>query len=213
MAHRDARLHIYHNLANTPNVTLREEVQQSSASGWKGVVGMTHADLAGTYHTAAFDIDRDGDDDLVLGRTCSTSIWANTSRSRFGQVANNSTGASARISATGLMAVNSTNLVLRASNVPPNAQGVFVVASTKLDPCIAYDDGFRCVGGGPRFITVGRANANAQGEASLNVSLASGPLAGLAPGSIRFVQYRYADPTGGPAGFNFSDGLELRFRP
>jgi hypothetical protein len=27
------------------------------------------------------------------------------------------------------------------------------------------------------------------------------------------VQYRYADPTGGPAGFNFSDGLELKFRP
>ena len=33
------------------------------------------------------------------------------------------------------MAVSSTNLVLRASNVPPNAQGVFVVASAKLDPC------------------------------------------------------------------------------
>lgn len=207
------RLHVYRNLANTPAVTLKEEMQQSGTSGWKGVVGMTNADLVGTYHTAAFDIDRDGDDDLVLGRTCSTSVWANTSRSRFGQAANNSTGVSSRIWATGLMAVNSTNLVVRASNVPPNAQGVFVVATTKHDPCIAYDDGFRCVGGGPRFTVLGRAGANAQGEASLNVSLSSGPLAGLPPGSIRYVQYRYADPTGGPAGFNFSDGLELKFRP
>ena len=74
------RLHVYHNLANTPSVTLREEVQQSSGSGWKGLVGMTNNDLVGTYHAAAFDIDRDGDNDLVLGRTCSTSVWANTSR-------------------------------------------------------------------------------------------------------------------------------------
>jgi hypothetical protein len=207
------RLHIYHNLANTPSVTLREEVQQSGGSGWKGVVGMTNNDMTGTYHTAAFDIDRDGDDDLVLGRMCSTSVWANTSRSRYGQVASNSTGVGARIWATGLMAVSSTNLVLRASNVPPNVQGVFVVASSKLDPCVAYDDGFRCVGGGPRLTTLGRANANAQGEATLNVNLASGPLAGLPPGSLRYVQYRFADPTGGPAGFNFSDGLELKFRP
>jgi hypothetical protein len=205
------RLHIYRNLANTPSVTLREEAEQASATlGWKGLVGMTRTDLAGTYHTAAFDIDRDGDDDLVLGRTCSTSIWANTSRSRFGTAANNSTGQAARIWATGLMAVNSANLVLKASAVPANAAGVFIVATTKQDPCSPYDNGFLCLGGGARFVVVGRATANAQGEASLNVSLASGPLSGLAPGSIRYVQFRFADPAGG---FNFSDGLELRFRP
>jgi len=207
------RLHIYHNQANTPSVTLREEVQQSGTAGWKGVVGMTNGDLVGTYHTAAFDVDRDGDDDLVLGRMCSTSIWANTSRSRYGQVANNSTGVGARIWATGLMAVTSTNLVLHASNVPPNAQGVFIVSSAKSDPCTGYDDGFLCLVAGARFTVVGRATANAQGEASLNVNLANAPFAGLPPGSIRYVQYRFADLTGGPAGFNFSDGLELRFRP
>ncbi|HET9315852.1 MAG TPA: VCBS repeat-containing protein, partial [Vicinamibacteria bacterium] len=207
------RLHVYHNLANVPSVTLREEAQQSNGGGWRGLVGMTQSDLAGTYHTAAFDIDRDGDDDLVLGRTCSTSVWMNTSRTRYGQVAGNSTGAGARIWATGLMAVNATNLVLHASNVPPDAQGVFIVAGTKFDPCHAYDDGFLCVGAGPRFTVVGRARADAQGEASLSVDLTSPPLAGLPPGSIRYVQYRFADPKGGSAGFNFSDALELRFRP
>jgi hypothetical protein len=206
------RLHVYHNLANTPSVTLREEAQQSNG-GWRGLVGMTQSDLAGTYHTAAFDIDRDGDDDLVLGRTCSTSVWMNTSRSRYGQVASNSTGRGARIWATGLMAVDSGNLVLHASNVPPNAKGVFIVASTKLDPCQAYDDGFLCIGAGARFTVVRRANANSQGEASVSVDLSIPPLGGLPPGSIRFVQYRFADPKGGPTGLNFSDALELRFRP
>ena len=43
--------------------------------------------------------------------------------------------------------------------------------------------------------------------------MTSVPMAGLPPGSVRYVQYRFADPTGGPAGFNFSDALELRFRP
>jgi hypothetical protein len=207
------RLHIYHNLANTPSVTMREEAEQTAVAGWKGLVGMTQSDLAGTYHTAAFDIDRDGDDDLVLGRTCSTSVWANTSRSRYGQVANNSTGVGSRIWATGLMAVNSTNLVLHASNVPPNAQGLFIVASTKFDPCHVADDGFLCIGAGARYTVIGRATANGQGEASLPVNMSNAPLAGLPPGSLRYVQYRFADPTGGPAGFNFSDGLELRFRP
>jgi hypothetical protein len=209
----DRRVHIYRNLANPPSVTLREEVQQSGTTGWKGVVGMTNNDMVGTYHTAAFDIDRDGDDDLVLGRMCSTSIWANTSRSRYGQVANNSTGVGGRIWATGLMAVNSTNIVLHASNVPPGAQGVFVVALNKLDPCQGYDDGFLCVAAGARFTVLGRANANAQGEVSLNVNMATAPMSSVTPGSVRYVQYRFADPTGGPAGFNFSDALELRFRP
>src|SRR6185295_3735940 len=35
------RLHIYHNLANPPNVSLREEAQLASgSSGWKGAVGL-----------------------------------------------------------------------------------------------------------------------------------------------------------------------------
>ena len=209
------RLHIYRNLGNTPNVTLREEAQQAAiATGWKGVVGSTYADLRGTYHTAAFDIDRDGDDDLVLGRTCSTSVWANLSRSRFGAAAGNSTGQPARIWSTGLVAATATNLVVRAAGLPPNAEGVFVTSADKIDPCVAEDAGFRCVGpAGSRFRVLGRANANASGEASLAVSLATGPLAGVTPGSLRYVQYRFADPTAGPGVFNFSDGLELRFRP
>jgi hypothetical protein len=207
------RLHIYRNLANPPAVTLKEEVQQAGTGGWKGLVGLTTNDLVGTYHTAAFDIDRDGDDDLVIGRTCSTSVWMNISRSRYGIAANNSAGHPARIWATGLMAVNSANLVLHASGAPPNSQGAFIVGTAKQDPCSPYDDGGLCIVSTGRFVTVGRATANAQGEATLNVSTATGPLAGLAPGSVRLVQFRYADPTGGPTGFNFSDGLELRFRP
>jgi hypothetical protein len=209
------RLHIYRNLGNVPNVTLKEEAQQTTASsGWKGAVGLTVPDLRGTYNVAAFDVDRDGDDDLVLGRTCSTSVWANTSRSRYGTAAENSTGAAARAWATGLVAATSTNLVVRASGLPPNAQGVFVFSAEKLDPCVSEDAGFRCVGPEKeRFRTLGRANANANGDASLAVSLTAGPLAGIAPGSIRFVQYRYADPGAAPGVFNFSDGLELRFRP
>jgi hypothetical protein len=206
------RLHIYRNQGNAPNVTLREEAQASAAqTGWKGAVGLNFSDLRGTYHTAPFDIDRDGDDDLVIGRTCSTSVWMNLSRSRFGTALDNSTGEPARIFASGLVAANSTNLVVRAAGVPPNAKGAFVVSSVKQDPCVPEGNGLSCIGEpGARFVTLGRANADGQGEVSLIVSLTTGPLAGIAPGSLRYVQYRFVDPAGGA---NASDGLELRFRP
>lgn len=206
------RLHIYRNLGNVPNVTLREEAQQAAnTTGWKGAVGLAYPDLRGTYNVAPFDIDRDGDDDLVLGRTCSTSVWANLSRSRFGTATFNSTGGRARVYATGLVAATSTNLVVRADGVPPNAAGAFVVSDVKQDPCLAEGNGVRCIGTpGARFVTLGRTTANAQGQASLAVSLTSGPLAGIAPGSLRYVQFRFTEPTGGA---NSTDGLELRFRP
>ena len=104
--------------------------------------------------------------------------------------------------------------MLHASNVPPNAPGVFIVSSAKSDPARPTTTASLCRVAGARFTVRRDARPpTPQGEASLNVNLANAPFAGLPPGSIRYVQYRFADPTGGPAGFNFSDALELRFRP
>jgi hypothetical protein len=211
------RMHIYHNLANPPNVTFREEAQQAGASsGWKGAVGFSPPSvLQGVHNVAAFDIDRDGDKDLVIGRCTGTSVWINVSNPcraiRYGTANNNSTGLPAVIGWAGAPAVSINNLVLSATQLPPGTSGFFFMSKSKVEPCQAYEDGQRCVAMlGERLRPVGFATANGAGQVSLPVDLNSPAFAGVA-GTVRYIQFRYADASGGPFGYNYSDALEVHF--
>ena len=62
------RAHIYHNLGNAPNVTLKEESPSVIPT----------ASLTGTYNVAVFDINGDGWRDIVFGRCSSTEVWIAT---------------------------------------------------------------------------------------------------------------------------------------
>ena len=78
----DRRLHIYHNrttVAGQMNLTMREERQQSSDAGWVGVQGLKTSDMRGTHDVAVFDLDLDGDNDLIIGRKDGTQVWINGS--------------------------------------------------------------------------------------------------------------------------------------
>jgi hypothetical protein len=210
------RMHIYHNLANAPNVTLKEEQQQSGSGGWKGVVGPLTDDLVGTHNVAALDIDRDGDKDLVIGRTCSTQVWINTSNpcktTVYGQTTNNSSGAPALISATGAPAASVNNLQLTVTGLPANAHGIFFASPIKTEPCVPANDGLRCAGRrGDRFLQIGgNVVANASGVATLAVNLNAAPFTGVGAGALRYAQFRFEDPSGGPSGINFSNAVELK---
>jgi hypothetical protein len=73
------RCHIYHNPGGAvgSQMTLIEEAQNTTPVGWKGVVGPHIIDLQGTYDIAVFDIDHDGDLDMILGRCTGTQVWIN----------------------------------------------------------------------------------------------------------------------------------------
>ena len=43
------------------------------------------------------------------------------------------------------------------------------------------------------------------------VNLTSPKFAGVGAGDVRYLQFRYGDASGGPFGFNYSDGLEVHF--
>ncbi len=208
------RMHIYHNLGNTPNVTLKEE--QQSGNGWKGVVGTSDLDLRGTHNVAALDLDRDGDKDLVIGRTGSTEVWMNTSNpcrtTVYGQTTNNSSGAPALISVTGVPAASVNDLELRVTGLPAGARGVFFSSPIKTDPCVPAGDGLRCAGRrGDRFLQIGTAVvADGSGVATASVDLTAAPFTGLGAGVRRYVQFRFEDPSGGPAGINYSNAVELK---
>jgi hypothetical protein len=64
----NGRWHIYHNLGGVVggDVTLKEEAESSGSSGWKGVVGITAADLASGYDAAYADFDHDDDLDMIV---------------------------------------------------------------------------------------------------------------------------------------------------
>jgi len=74
------RMHIYHNtgsVAGDMNIVIKEESELANGgtgSGWKGVVGITAADLKGTYDVRAHDFDEDGDLDLLIG-TCTGATY------------------------------------------------------------------------------------------------------------------------------------------
>jgi hypothetical protein len=65
------RCHIYRNLGNAPNVTLREELVAGA------VCGIPTASLDGTFDVAVFDINGDGWKDMVIGRCTGTQVWIN----------------------------------------------------------------------------------------------------------------------------------------
>jgi hypothetical protein len=216
----DRRMHIYHNLGGRGNVVFREEAQQSGEnSGWKGAVGFSPPSvLQGTHNVAAFDIDKDGDKDLVIGRCTGTSVWMNVSNPckalRFGQANNNSMGHPAVIGSTGVPALSVNTLALTVTGLPPGATGFFFLGRTKIDPCQPYEDGLRCAGAfTDRMRPIGFATADGAGNVSMPLNLNSPAFAGLGlgAGAVRYIQFRYADPSGGPFGYNYSDGLEVHF--
>jgi hypothetical protein len=76
----NGRIHIYHNPGGTPGeqITLLEERETAGGGGWLGAAGLYQGDLSGVHDVAVFDIDNDGDNDLILGRKDGTFAWRNT---------------------------------------------------------------------------------------------------------------------------------------
>jgi hypothetical protein len=215
------RLRIYHNLGNAPNVTLKEEAQTNTSSGWKGAVGLINSDLAGTYHTAVFDLDGDGDQDLMIGRCAGNFVWINQLNPcpsvTYGTVNNNSTGQPARISIYGSGSLQGTlppeapepHLIFNVRNLPPNAVGHLVYSPQAKTPCVAYGDGQLCILRRARQLhELPAVQADASGRARVVLDFAAEPFASAVAGQHWYFQFVYADS--GPAGFNLSEAVNVQ---
>ena len=176
------RLHIYHNKGGTVGgfVNLDEE----SGGGWRGVTGMTTSKMVGTHDVAVFDLDNDGDKDMVIGRCSGTDLWVNkmfdpspTIGSPYCDPAvDNSTGQPGSIHATGSDLVFLNDVTLHATQLPLNQFGYFLVSQTQgfvQNP--GGSDGNLCLGGTLGRYSASILNSGGAGQFSLQIDLTDMP--------------------------------------
>ena len=212
------RLQIFHNRGGTVGgfVTLREE---RSGSNY-GALGLPQQNC--THDIAPFDLDNDGDVDLVIGTCDGTEIYLNQ-RDELGtfycDATLNSTFQTGRIYATGSPVAADNNLTLHAENLPNNQFGYFLASQERgLISMVPGSMGNLCLGG-----LIGRFNAGSQilfsgttGEIELVVDTTqiptpSMPVAIMAGDTWNFAAW-YRDFVSGSSTSNFTNGIEILFR-
>jgi hypothetical protein len=208
------RCHIYHNLAGTAgstNIVLKEE---AGSSGWRGVVGMNASDLQGTFDEAVFDIDNDGDMDIVIGRCSGTFVWinqeSNCTLTKYGTSVPNTSGLPALIDFSGTTSVAHNDWVLKASQCPHNKTCLFIYGTTQIAP-VTFGDGVREIGGLIKRMDVTTTDAN--GNVAFPADFTQVPLNTLVPGDTRYWMLWFRDPQGGPNGYNGSSALAATICP
>jgi len=147
----------------------------------------------------------------------SSTIVACSPPSNYCSTSPNSVGAGALIGWSGTPNVSTNAFVLTATNAPANKPGLFFYGAGQSST--PFGDGLRCVGaGGEGIFRLGPpvvTNGSGQVSRFVDVTLppANADPGGLDPGDTYNFQFWYRDPTGGPNGFNLSDGLSVTFCP
>ena len=122
----------------------------------------------------------------------------------------NSTGLAASMGWSGSTSLAANNLGLSVEDCPGNTFGLFAFSPNQASTTVG--DGLLCISN-----PLSRLNPVLQTSAAGSTQLAvdnqnlPGGSPTLAPGTTWNFQFWYRDPAGGPAGFNFSDGLSVLF--
>jgi hypothetical protein len=122
----------------------------------------------------------------------------------------NSTGERAHVRAFGSPVVADDDLTLVATDLPPGKAAVFLFGAAKAQT--PFGDGSLCIAP-PLMRIPPSVAAGLDGTATLALELKQAPLAGqVVPGTTWNFQLVFRDKTGGPAGFNLTDGLSIDFQ-
>jgi hypothetical protein len=235
------RCHFYHNPGGVTGsqITLREE-RQSSGAGWIGVVGMQAADASGTYDVGIFDLDNDGDLDMVMGRCTGTFVWLNTlnaapsvtsfcygdgsdtpcpcgNASAPGAIEGclNSLGLGGRLEAQGIARVSADTAVLRGARMP-NGSALYFQGTTRQNggSGSVFGDGLRCASGSVvRLATKFNGAGESRFPEAGDATLSA--QGGVSAGNVRTYQlwYRNAASFCNPETFNLTNGVEIAWAP
>jgi hypothetical protein len=210
----DRRTHIFHNQAGTPGSMSIELREEAGSSGWFGANGLSYSDLSGTFDEAIFDIDNDGDMDIVFGRCTGTTVFinqeSNCTLTKYGTATPNTTGLPALIDFSGTTSVSHNDWVLKATQCPHNKTCLFIYGTAQVAP-IPFGDGVREIGG--TIKRMGTTNTGPTGNLSFPANFTTSPLNTLVPGDTRYFMLWFRDPAGGPNGYNGSTALQATICP
>ena len=124
----------------------------------------------------------------------------------------NSVGPGATISASGSTSVAANDFGLAVQGCPPQQFGLFFYGPGQGHA--PWGEGVRCVQGGVIRIPPAL-QTDAAGAATVTLDLTQPPVPSgqITVGATWYFQFWHRDPTGGPEGFNLSDGLRATFCP
>ena len=121
----------------------------------------------------------------------------------------NSVGPGGQISFSNLPSISANNVILRASGLPTNQNGIFYYGPNQIQ--LAFGDGFRCVGGTTQRLPV--TSSNIAGNANWFLDVNAPPTLGgqIVSGSTWNFQFWYRDPAAGQSGFNLTNAVQITF--
>ncbi len=166
--------------------------RRTAGGYWQGLMSVWH-DIGGSTYR-------------IEGATLYSESFGNT----FCTSLPHSAGGVAHLNATGSRSIGEDSLVLRVVDAPPQKAGLFFSGTNQVN--FPFGDGRRCVNGGIKRFPVIQTNSG--GAAFLAVDMDASYAAGIHSGSSGVnYQFWFRDPQGGPAGFNYSDGLNIQHTP
>ncbi len=125
--------------------------------------------------------------------------------------ATNSTGSAARMHWQNTTSIAANDFRLYTTEVPPNQFGLFFYGGS--ENFVPFGEGNLCIGG--PFFRLGVVNSGTAGQPSKQIDFTAPPGASgqISASETWFFSLWFRDPNGGPAGFNFADGLRATFCP
>ncbi|MEM7307533.1 MAG: hypothetical protein AAF682_12725 [Planctomycetota bacterium] len=199
------RVHIYHNPGGAvgSEITLIEEAGGSSSADWRGVVGLTANDLRGGHDVAVFDLDNDGDNDMILGRCDGTFVWMNDTtlpvcQKDLGFGGPGITG----LSVCGGELSTGNSATLKIESGPASASGAIAIGAASNPTFIDFLDATIVPWVPSQFLQF---HTDASGNYTLTIQGGNGP-------STWFIQAVIVDPLQG-TGFSVTNAIEVELLP